>query len=289
MGQADRTNGVPPTCCTTACNPALDEVRQGRRFRFGRNWQAFLRSLTEQRIAAAQRSLAEFVGRERLDGCTLLDVGCGSGLFSLAARRLGAKVHSFDFDADSVACALELRRRFFGDDPEWTIEQGSVLDAEYLAGLPRFDIVYAWGVLHHTGDMWRAVDLVSDRVAPGGLFWLALYNDQGWKSRFWLGVKRLWCGSIAGRAVVWATFVPAFAAAYTLASLLRRRNLFREHKDQRGMSPYRDWIDWLGGLPFEVASPEDVHEFLTDRGFALVRQRLTHRLGNNEFLFRRSG
>jgi SAM-dependent methyltransferase len=94
----------------------------------------------------------------------------------LAARRLGAKVHSFDYDPRSVACTAELRRRYFTDDPDWRVEQGSALDPDYLKSLGTFDVVYSWGVLHHTGDMWRAVDNAAGCVRQGGLLYISIYN-----------------------------------------------------------------------------------------------------------------
>jgi 2-polyprenyl-3-methyl-5-hydroxy-6-metoxy-1,4-benzoquinol methylase len=105
---------------------------------------------------------------ERLDGKSFLDIGSGSGLFSLAARRLGARVHSFDYDQQSVACTAELRRRYFPSAGDWVVERGSALDRDYLARLGTFDVVYSWGVLHHTGDMWRALENVKPLVAERG-------------------------------------------------------------------------------------------------------------------------
>src|SRR5918911_286314 len=126
------------------------EVARGERFEFGRNWAKFLALLNEQRIADAENSLRQMLECEDLKGRSFLDIGSGSGLFSLAARRLGARVHSFDYDPHSVACTMELRRRFCPEDAAWTVETGSALDADYLKRLGRFDVVYSWGVLHHT-------------------------------------------------------------------------------------------------------------------------------------------
>src|SRR5207244_3997415 len=164
------------------------EVRSGQRFRFGRNWSSFLRRLNDARIAEAEENLKEFVGQ--LAGKAFLDIGSGSGLSSLAARRLGATVTSFDFDSQSVACTEELRRRFFPGDRQWKVDQGSVLDQRYLGGLGQFDIVYSWGVLHHTGSMWQAMENLKPLVKPGGLLFVAVYSDCGEVSRWWLQRKR---------------------------------------------------------------------------------------------------
>jgi len=124
-------------------NGAHEVVIQGERFAFGENWSRFLRHLNEDRIKEAEASLKEMLELDDLTDKTFLDIGSGSGLFSLAAHRMGAKVHSFDYDPRSVACTLELKQRFFPDDQSWTIEQGSVLDTVYLSRLGTWDIVYS--------------------------------------------------------------------------------------------------------------------------------------------------
>src|SRR6476659_5078401 len=137
---------------TTNTNAA--EIARGERFEFGQNWSQFLASVDDERIQQAEKSLRDMLEIDSLEGKTFLDIGSGSGLFSLAARRLGARVHSFDFDSTSFACTQELRNRYFPNDVNWRVEQGSALDADYLAPLGKFDVVYSWGVLHHTGEMW---------------------------------------------------------------------------------------------------------------------------------------
>ncbi|HEX8686718.1 MAG TPA: 50S ribosomal protein L11 methyltransferase, partial [Pyrinomonadaceae bacterium] len=116
------------------------EVSRGERFEFGENWSRFLAVLDDERIGKAEESLRAMLEVESLAGRSFLDIGSGSGLFSLAARRLGARVHSFDYDPRSVACARELRRRYFPEDPAWVVEEGSALDADYVRSLGLFDV-----------------------------------------------------------------------------------------------------------------------------------------------------
>jgi 2-polyprenyl-6-hydroxyphenyl methylase/3-demethylubiquinone-9 3-methyltransferase len=260
-----------------------DEVRRGDRFEFGENWRRFLSVLDEERIAGAERSLKAMLGSFDLRGKTFLDVGSGSGLSSLVARRLGARVRSFDYDPSSVACTAELKSRYFPSDPDWTVEAGSALDREYLAGLGTFDCVYSWGVLHHTGSMWQALENVMPLVRPGGLLFIAIYNDQGWISRYWLGVKRVYNTGPVGRAATVAAHFPYhYLLRYAVRAATGRLPL------ERGMSLWHDMLDWLGGFPFEVAKPEAIFRVFRDRGFVLENLSTCRgRMGCNEFVFRK--
>ena len=265
------------------------EVARGERFKFGENWSRFLKVLNDERIFEAEKSLKQMLGVQDLEGKSFLDIGSGSGLFSLAARRLGARVHSFDYDPLSVASTRELKRRYFPEDSGWTVEEGSVLDRDYLESLGKFDIVYSWGVLMMPRDMWRALDYAGLPVADGGRLFIAIYNDQGAISKLWLRIKRLYLSGTPGRRFVWATFAPYFVFRLLIADLIKDRNpvaRYVEYKRSRGMSMVHDWRDWLGGYPFEVAKPEEVFEFYRDRGFVLDKLiTVGRKQGNNEFVF----
>jgi 2-polyprenyl-6-hydroxyphenyl methylase/3-demethylubiquinone-9 3-methyltransferase len=266
------------------------EIAQGRRFSFGSNWTAFLSVLTSERIVEAERSLREMLGCQSLQGKTFLDAGCGSGLFSLAARRLGAAVSSFDYDPESVACAYFLKRQHFRDDPKWAIGEGSVLDESYLRSLDTFDVVYSWGVLHHTGNMWRALEIIDLPVKPGGQLFLSIYNDQGNTSKRWRVVKRFYCSGLLGRGIVCGVFIPYFVLGGLVVDLLNWQSPLRRYSDYlrtRGMSRVHDWFDWLGGYPFEVAKPEQIIEYYFQRGYVLQRLVTTNGLGCNQFVFRK--
>jgi 2-polyprenyl-6-hydroxyphenyl methylase/3-demethylubiquinone-9 3-methyltransferase len=269
------------------------EVTAGRRFSFGRNWASFLKRLNQARIAEAEKNLIEFLGEKSLDGRSFLDVGSGSGLSSLAARRLGAMVTSFDYDGQSVACTEELRRRYLPDDPSWIIEQGSVLDTEYLAGLGQFDIVYSWGVLHHTGAMWQAMANIKTMVKTGGLLFIAIYNDCGEVSRSWLERKRRYNALPQILRPLYAIYVWMPQELRSLAGSMRSgelRTYIREltsASSVRGMSWLHDVIDWVGGYPYEYASVGDITDFYRRDGFEPVKIRENSSYGCHQLVFKR--
>ena len=258
------------------------------RFSFGKNWRSFLTTLDNERIKKAEITLKQFLEIDDLNGMKFLDVGSGSGLFSLAARNLGAKVLSFDYDDDSVACTKELKRRYFSDDDNWKIEQGSVLDEKYIESLGDFDIVYSWGVLHHTGNLKQALSNVMIPVKEKGYLYIAIYNDQGLASRVWTKVKKLYNTNIFGRSVVVMFYFPYFTVQSLILGLVRYRNPFGHfirYRQKRGMSVFHDWIDWLGGYPFETKKPADLFIFYRKRNFKLTNLKLTRGIGCNEFVF----
>ena len=257
-------------------------------FGFGENWARFLTSLTDQQIEQATHGVRALLGRDLRDK-SFLDIGSGSGLSSLAARRLGAaRVYSFDYDPQSVACTQELRRRFFPGDAAWTVSQGSVLDQAFLATLGQFDIVYSWGVLHHTGRMWVAIDNAARLVRPGGLFVIGIYNFRGGRrgTATWTRLKRWYCKAPRWQQVAWENAYLVWDLVSMAAVGRNPIRMIREYHSGRGMSWRHDAIDWLGGYPYEAATPGEILEFVRRKfNFVLTRQNISLQLGVSEFVF----
>jgi 2-polyprenyl-6-hydroxyphenyl methylase/3-demethylubiquinone-9 3-methyltransferase len=270
---------------------ATNHVSKDPVFAFGENWARFLTSLSDRQIEQATSAVGDLVGHD-LREKTFIDIGSGSGLSSLAARRLGARVYSFDYDPRSVACTQELRRRFLPSDATWTVAQGSVLDKAYLATLGQFDVVYSWGVLHHTGQMWNAIENAAHLVRPGGLFAIGIYNFRGGRrgTATWAKLKRWYCSAPRWQQRAWES---TFVTWHLVSMAAVGRNpvrMIREYHHGRGMSFRRDATDWLGGYPYEAATPGEILKFVRGKfDFVLATQNIDLGLGVSEFVFESPG
>lgn len=269
------------------------ETTSSLRYEFGKNWSEFIEgSFNEERLHLSRKKLLHFLKLPDLAGRTFLDLGCGSGLHSLAAWQSGAEqIVSIDFDVDSVATTQKLWEHA-GRPRNWMIAQGSVLDRAFLDGLPRADIAYSWGVLHHTGAMWDAIANASSVMKEDGVFFIALYCSDVYvnpPAEYWLRVKEKYnrAGRFKRRIMEWA-----YAWRCTIKPALRSlRNPFREifnYKQSRGMSYWTDVKDWLGGWPMEFAGIAETKRFCGEK-LSLDLINIHAGEGNTEYLFRRRG
>lgn len=266
------------------------------RFGFGENWLRFLDDLSEKQVEQATESFVELLPAAEVEGRSFLDIGSGSGLSSLVAVKLGAReVVSFDYDANSVEATASLAGKFSQETRcNWTVRQGDILDPELVHSLGRFDVVYSWGVLHHTGSMWDAVSNAVALVEDGGIFFIALYNDQGARSRLWRVVKRIYnrLPRILREPYVALVMMPfeLRSLAYSIKDGDPRAYLatWKGTGRDRGMDRWRDNVDWVGGYPFEVASVAAVNDFVMRHGFEIVTIKPDQGWGCNQFVFRKA-
>jgi len=258
-------------------------------FAFGRNWASFVRRyLSEDRIEEARRHLLVTLDRSDLCGLTFLDVGCGSGIHSLAAVRSGAdRVVSFDVDRDSVATTRQVRS-WAGAPSHWEVLEGSVLDADFVARLGPADVVYSWGVLHHTGDLWTALGHTASKVAPDGVLYIAIY-ERDESSDHWIDVKQRynaggwWRRRQIETSYIWDTFF----RGKNLGGLYASIKYIATYSTQRGMAFMTDVRDWVGGWPYEPATPDEVVAFCR-RAHGLEPLRVVRGEANAEYVLARS-
>ncbi|MGC6422214.1 MAG: class I SAM-dependent methyltransferase [Flavobacteriaceae bacterium] len=267
----------------------LRDEAQKKRFDFGKNWKNFLDGINNQHIENSKEKLLQGLEMQHLKGKSFLDVGSGSGLSSLSARISGARVYSFDFDEHSVFSTQYLKNKFFKEDPDWQIEKGSVLDKDYMESLGKFDIVYSWGVLHHTGHMKTALENVNQNVKNGGFLFIAIYNDQGVRSRIWKVLKKTYVNLKMTRPLFIALGYLLFWFPQLIKGIVTGKpNFQKDYKKKRGMSLHHDIVDWMGGYPFEVATRETIINLYEKQGYKL--QNLIscgNKLGCNEFVFKK--
>ena len=251
-------------------------------FTFGDNWLRFSSALDEEGVREAEASLERLIGIDMLRGRSFVDVGAGSGLFSIAAVRAGAHpVVALDRDGQCLEAIRRNASRFLRPDQKPTLQVriADILRPETL-GDSVFDVVYAWGSLHHTGAMWPAIGNAARLCRAGGHFVIAIYNRTP-SSPIWLRIKRLYHAVPEPVELVMAAVLTGVVSG---GRLLKRKHPFRSY---RGMSVWHDAVDWLGGLPYEYATPGEVTAHLDELGFTPVRENLTHKIGCNEFTFLR--
>jgi SAM-dependent methyltransferase len=262
----------------------MTDEKKNIAFNFGENWQEFSKtSLDAAKLEMAVDSLDELIGREKIKDKIFLDIGCGSGIFAIAASLSGAKkVIGIDISKESITASISNKSRFA---PTNSIDffHKSVFDDD-ISSLGKFDIVYSWGVLHHTGNMYKAIDLASEFTAPGALFVIAIYNRH-WSSGVWKIIKRFYniMPKIIQPIMAWL-----FYFIIALAKLLVTcKNPF---KKKRGMSFYHDVIDWLGGYPYEYANKDEIINYVENKGFKCVKfVKPAVPTGCNEFVFSKIG
>lgn len=261
------------------------------RFGFGRNWKSYSKLITKERLAKAELHLKDRFQVEGFEG-KFLDIGCGSGVFSVSALNLGAEVKGFDYDINSVETSKKVLSQFSQGNTNWEITQGDILTANHNNDISNSDFIYSWGVLHHTGNMNLAIENVAKNAKSGSRWVVAIYNDLGDESKMWTKLKKLYVDFPPLRPFLLAYSYYRFWAKQQFHSAIHLRDPFDGWRnytiDSRGMSAWYDLIDWAGGYPFEVASPDWMKNKIEPYGWKLEKMWRNEGIGNNEFLFIRN-
>jgi len=248
-------------------NNELTELKS--HFSFGENWASYAEHIGKRELTAAKEGLRRLLGGTALAGKRLLDIGCGAGVHSLAALELGAsEVVAVDLDPSSVKTARMLLAKY-APDAHYRVEESSVFDLSPNI-LGKFDIVYSWGVLHHTGDMDLALRKAAGMLGERGEFVFALYR-RTLICPFWEVEKRWY--SRAPRSSQWLAR-KAYVTLFVLGLWATGRSLAKYKADYhktRGMDFYHDVHDWLGGFPYESVSSKRIDHLMSELGLTHVR------------------
>jgi SAM-dependent methyltransferase len=253
-------------------------------FSFGKNWMDFNKRVTDKEIQEAKDDLIFWLGKATISGKRILDLGCGSGIHSLCLYELGAKdLLSFDYDQYSVSATKQYWERM-GKPPNWEVIQGSVLDKDFITQLGKFDLVYSWGVLHHTGDMWQAINNALSLVDVNGMLYITIYKDVNYSNS--LKIKHQF-NEASPLGKKWMIYKEV--CKIMIKRLLRFKNPFAWNKTMgRGMNTYHDLIDWLGGLPYEVADEDELLQWAIANKLNLRRIWCNNGMGScNYYLFQK--
>jgi ubiquinone/menaquinone biosynthesis C-methylase UbiE len=154
---------------------------------YGKLWDKYE---TDEYIKEAYRIIESRFKNNEFDlsvlkGKTILDMGCGSGRYTIALTKTGAeKVYGIDLGKESIRKAALIAEKSGIRNIEFDV--GSVLDLPYEDNL--FDFIYSNGVLHHTENLEQGINELYRTLKPGGESFLYLYADGG---IFWYSRKKM--------------------------------------------------------------------------------------------------
>ncbi len=236
-------------------------IKKDTRFEFGQNWNLYSKSISDVEVNLAKQGIIKLMPtKTALDSKSFLDIGCGSGIHSIAANTLGFEsITATDFDLKSVNTAISNKKIF---NSNINIFQDDILNTKIKN---KFDVVYSWGVLHHTGNMEKAILNSRKLVNDEGYLIIAIYKKT-YFCKMWHFIKKLYCNSPRFiKKIFNFTFYTLRLSLYLI-----KGNKISKYKQIRGMNLYFDSIDWLGGFPYESASKDVIVSMVGD-GFELVK------------------
>ena len=252
------------------------------KFSFGINWTDFAKNKVDENIVSTHVNdalghllrMPGFLSAKPLEGKRVIDIGCGSGLSSLSFYENGCRdITSFDVNEDSIKATNIIKERFCNDESnlKWSIKEGSILDENLVSDLrsqEKYDLVYSWGVLHHTGDMRKAIDNTLSLCQSGSILWMALYikvdqpdGEEIYQNDLKLKIKFNEASEETKKEMIVSRLKKVFG---------NNPATWTRPYDNRGMTPINDVTDWLGGYPYEVARAKDIKRLLEANGFSEI-------------------
>jgi 2-polyprenyl-3-methyl-5-hydroxy-6-metoxy-1,4-benzoquinol methylase len=135
-----------------------------------------------------------FADFDRWRGKRVLEVGCGIGTDSINFARAGAQLTAVELSSESLRIA-EQRADVMGVADRIRFVQANAEELTSALDVAPFDLVYSFGVIHHTPRPERALVEMRALTAPGGTLKLMIYHRRSWKV-FWIvagqGRGRFW-------------------------------------------------------------------------------------------------
>jgi ubiquinone biosynthesis O-methyltransferase len=207
---------------------------------------------------ASEKHWSLFYNPKEVKGKTVLDAGCGTGVFSIIFARNGAaKVTGIDISPGSLDTARSLKKKFGLANAEF--RQQDMLRLPFASA--SFDIVWAWGTVHHTTDPLGAIAELIRVLKPGGSLFLAIYKRT----------NVTWVHEIVRKTMIrtprWSWNSLAKAGALALSPIVF---LFKKRqKSRKGEKLSELILDWYFVPIRHYYRPEEIRSFLEARKFKI--------------------
>jgi SAM-dependent methyltransferase len=133
----------------------------------------------EQRKYFVEPHIPGFAEFKKWKGKRVLEIGCGLGTDAVNFARAGADYTGVDLSAASLDLA---RRRFAVYGLRGTFHLGNAEELPNLVPIQVFDLVYSFGVIHHSPEPSRVIRSLKRYLGPESEFRLMLYAKHSWKN-----------------------------------------------------------------------------------------------------------
>lgn len=207
---------------------------------------------------ASEKHWLLFFTPDEVKGKSVLDSGCGTGIFSIIFAKNGAgQVTGIDISPGSLGTAEGLKQKFGLSNARF--EQQDMLHLPYPDAC--FDIVWAWGTVHHTTDPLGAIDGLIRVLKPGGSILLAIYKKT----------KVTWIHEAIRKTLVrtprrsWNALAKIMAFFGTpIVWTFKRRE-----KARQGETLSELILDWYFVPIRHYYKPDEIRTFLEGKGFKI--------------------